>query len=384
MKIRKVSRHPTFTVCPKFAVRPKFVARPKFVVRPKFAAIILSAVALNLSSALPSIAGAPLDPKRFASQFEFVQPEDVGTTFIPAKKANLLNWNVETKQKVLKCAQAVETKLPGLLSNAAHGTPIRFFRASVLNEGDTIDGDAVAKPNPLRETAAATTPGAMTFSEKYFAQFESGRDVMFSHEIAHAADMGNRVAYSPAWVSFMNRNKIKSARVDSPYVEALAETVSDWFVGTSIPDKQTFEQKILPMLCEQSSETTAYLQNMTAGYVLFKSRKYSDADAKFEAASRNLPESADPHIRRVSTLYLARQNSEALAEADSACQKLDASEVSYAEPVLQQLLYLRALLQADTGDYREAVKTADKLLKVNANHKKAKMLKAFCQERLKS
>lgn len=325
-----------------------------------------------------------LDEKQFASQFEFVQPANVGSTFIPAKSQNLLNWNAECKQKVLKCARQAETKAPGLLTNAIHGSKLRLFRATVLNEGDTINGGFIANPDPMKETTAATTPGAMTFSEKFFAHFESGRAAMFSHEITHAADIGNEVAYSPEWVSFMSRNKIKTERSDSPYVEALAETVSDWFVGLKIPDQENFENQILAMLCKQSPEKTNYSRNMTAGYTHFRSKKYLEADANFKSAAQIFPESAEPHILRTSALYLAKQNKEALAEAMLACQKLDAAKVSFAEPRLQQLLYLRALLNADVkGDYKEAIRIADKLLILNANHRKANMLKAYCQQRLK-
>jgi tetratricopeptide (TPR) repeat protein len=326
---------------------------------------------------------AKVDSSRVSQYFTFLGPDQVGEVFLPTGKANLLNWRPKDKEKVFRSANLLEEKAAGLLRNACAGEPLRMFSATILLDGDTSDGSGTVNPNPIDQNVAATTPGALTLSEKYFAHFDDGRDSIFAHEATHAADLGEQVAFSRVWIDYMKRNKLKIDRPDNPYTETLAEVFSDWIVGRKIPDKTIFEQQIVSALCKETEDSAPFLRAMKEGLILQKKKKHAEAIECFLRASRARPDVASAHLHAATSYYRIGKKKEALKQTELTCALYDSAGVEYTEPRLVQFLYLRALLLLESGDYLQAIKVSDKVLKQWPDYDKAKKLKALCLERLK-
>ncbi len=313
--------------------------------------------------------------------FRFAGPEKFNDYVLAGAKRDYQVWKAKDIKKISDFMHFVSNNYPGLMRRASAEAPLALFRSNALGEAPkqvkerTPDEDWVC--------LAATSNGAISFADTFFSYNDDRGKHMTTHELVHAADIGDSIAYSPEWVSFVKRNSIKLNKCEYMYGEALANTFADYAVGKPIPDTDRFKNEIVNRLCTDTESSKTYRALIGKGQKFNTQKKYTDAINCFKRAGKQLPSVPTPYILSTVAFYRLQKRKEALEQSALAQKLIDANGVQIGEQRLQLFFYLRALLLAsEVGDFKGAIKLVDRILLENGEHNKAKELKAFCLEKL--
>jgi tetratricopeptide (TPR) repeat protein len=335
----------------------------------------------NSATAKTRNADSISDTQSDSEYFRFAGPAKFNDYVLAGAKRDYQVWKPKEVKKISDFMHFVSNKYPGLMRRASAEAPIALFRSSSLGEA----------PKPVKERTpdedwvclAATSNGAISFADIFFSYNDDRGKQMTTHELVHAADIGDSIAYSPEWVSFVKRNSIKLNKCEYMYGEALANTFADYAVGKPIPDADRFKNEIVNRLCTDTEASKTYRALIGKGLKFNTQKKYTDAINCFEKAGKQLTSVPTPYLLSTVDFYRLQKRKEALEQSALAQKLIDANGVQIGEQRLQLFFYLRALLLAsEVGDYKGAIKLVDRILIENGDHSKAKELKAFCLEKL--
>lgn len=324
-----------------------------------------------------------------SAYFKFVGPELYDRFILHGDRTRYRGWKKSDIERINACAAFVSTRLPGLLKCASNGRQLSFFRAWRFADLDDKHSQKHVDKNgrtyySTQVCMAATTPGAIAFSDDFFEYSEIDCKRMFVHELVHAADIGGAVAYSAEWANYVQMNSIKLSGIENAYGESLADAIAAYAVGKPGSDQTALVQRIIPMVCSESNERSDFRDAVSKGLNFNRSKNYSSAIECFRAASRQLPTAPMPYVFASVDFYRLSKRKDALKQTELASQHFERNGVQLVEPHLLQFLYMRALLLTDPpGDFAAASKLLDQILKENPEHKKAAGLKKFCLEKLR-
>ncbi|MFT4553005.1 MAG: hypothetical protein ACI9S8_001638 [Chlamydiales bacterium] len=107
-------------------------------------------------------------------------------------------WSVVEREKVLEYFEFISEEAPGLLQRVTAFRPIQLYRPQkVIYVGGSTFNDQI--------------DNAILLPDSYFEDEARTGQHGLIHELAHLADMGNKVAHSPEWSALVG-SKIEGIR----------------------------------------------------------------------------------------------------------------------------------------------------------------------------
>ncbi|MDZ4837090.1 MAG: hypothetical protein SGJ27_25175 [Candidatus Melainabacteria bacterium] len=251
----------------------------------------------------------------------------------------VLVWNSADKQWLQKEVNGLIARYPGLFARCEK---LKIFRVHKIN---------VPEPHKSRResvTVAATAPGAIFIADEYFRLEERERRFSLVHEIVHACDIGNLIAYSPEFVEFAaiyRKSILPKTKTREPLPEELADSFAFYERGGLTPkDRKLFDERILPQLIANDNGLKQF--NILSGKALTaqKIHRYKDAIVSWNGASKLYRRSPFPHTSLGYCYIKETQMDKALEETNIAEDCYKAAGVPESESNRLTHAYQRALL----------------------------------------
>lgn len=293
-------------------------------------------------------------------------------------RADITNWRKNEKVQIQNCLSRLTLTCPELLLAAANRRDLRLIRVSDFHSSEQI----TTQRQSSHRTAilAMSREGAIYFTDRFFSKPDSTVRRNFIHELAHCADIGSLVAYSPQWIE-CRAGYCLSNRSDDALHEDLAELFASYVERPKSLYYRKFKIVIAPLLLSNSDKRILFNQAMIDGIIQLKRCKnYDQAILYFSEAVRQVPLAPLPHL----SLAFCYSNKKdwALANRESMLAyslfhqlHVPSNDRAYAK---SSCMYARKLIQVD-HDFKTAKEILAKLLETNPNNKEAMNLFQECR-----
>ena len=302
----------------------RFKSQDRSIFRARPANQILSGVFLALalfSSDLWADAG-------LAGQLRFEDSRQPNVKYSDTGKP----WKDPEREKVLGYFAFVKEKAPGLLKRATAFRPIRVYRAKgiIYTTGGAFNDQL---------------DNGILLPDSFF-----GRDAEMAlrpliHELAHLADLGNKVAHSPEWIGLvenkidrvkakMNQDRVTPDQEDgsrlqreialkegfptgyasSNLYEALAEYVSYIVIPDQHPIPNAIHRFVNAKMLSEDFTPDDSMRQLDVAYVQFQTGNLDEAIRAFDRAIALDPSFGEAYRQRASAYEAKRQIKEAISD----------------------------------------------------------------------
>jgi tetratricopeptide (TPR) repeat protein len=311
-----------------------------------------------------------------ADYYSFGGKNDTARFELPAIKGTVLAWSNADRQVINREAQFAFVHSKTLTSRSGK---LVFFRVSEILDAE------LKKLDTISVTAAATTPGAIFFSDDFFKLESTEQRFFFLHELVHASDMGNLIANHPKFVSYASRmhaaQKLKPKEVE-PLAETLADSFAFYIRGDRGFERKRFESEVAPMLLADENSYTKFNLIFSKGLLAQNRRRFSEAIKSMKEAASLFPRTPWPHMFLAYNYLKLRDLPSAIKENEIAESCFNEAGIPLSEPRKQAHMMTRAMLLMQNKNFVSARKILDQLIAFQPNNKGAKSLRSICLTKL--
>ncbi len=309
--------------------------------------------------------------RSFDRLFEFTSPSSCRNERLSGE---FVDWNRTELNRVQSLLSNLIVDHPNLAKRASAGSRLKLLK---LAKNEKIS----ARNNNVLEFLAFQSPGAIQFSNSFFQlSNESEQEKVLLHELAHAADCGEFIAYSTEFIDYFRRNRkyllpfnvsfddfITSRRVeDSILNEALANTYSKFLRDEEIPEKSYFRKNIAVRFSNPSNKERVFLREFIKGHKDLSQGNTKDAITAFNHCIDLYPTNLIASVYLAYCLIETNSNPAALILTRKNLLRLERIRMPEDEKIFQNARRLRALILLKTRSNNvEAQELIDTILRLN-------------------
>ena len=333
----------------------------------------------------------------FESAFCFGEPDSKPCPEVIASNQEIVEWTASDKDVVASIMRAAYSRVPWLFECIRSRRPLVLLRVARAKGVASYQGS---------DPYSFAGPGYIVFTDAFFSSANKAHAAI--HELVHAVDFAQSVAYSHEWIDFAGAT-ISKIRLRETFLthkgwlsyngfvvttclwpslygaenlkEGLAEYVAALAEHRCCPRATEFERRILPLFARVSKTESKWHNLVLDALLQFKCRHYSAAHSLLlEAMKVKSTPTLSYYLTECS--LLKKDLSAATELSHHTLSELVALGVTAAEPLMQSAFLVHSRILYERGDYDEATKKLTELLAVNPYDRKALFLRAQCNNRL--
>ncbi len=315
--------------------------------------------------------------KDFDGLFSFI---DSGAGEIGSTNYECKRWTIVEKRMVQGLCESLLYRGSALLHRAASNDKVQLRRAAIL--------PVTTKISTIFDAVAITTNNSITIADEFFNCSPNSQMDILLHELVHAADPAEEVAYSKDWVDFaepiISKARFQAAIDDSSghlwnsqakdhqwpshfgcknLTEALAEyLVADMNKEHSIGD-DCFRERITAKFFSMDANELAFLSHYNMGCKSYSKGKYDDAIKQFELCTELRPLVAMPFAYISACFVRQGKYQGSLQQSEHALNMLNSLGVTIRDENILFILRLRVIAYVRMGDIENAINTLDELFR---------------------